>query len=150
MAKPWWRDPRLHCTLMLSVLGLAAARPALAVDLGSVFYTPEQRRLLERRLAGEQPGTGATSAQADAPSNAAVRFSGIVRRSAGPTTAWIGDRELGPGSLPAHVEARLIGDALELTGTGTRHILRAGEQQIVATAPLLGEALESGQKSGSP
>ena len=61
---------------------LAAAPPAKADALGRLFFTPEQRAVLDR-----QRKSGALEKQTEAA--ATLYINGIVRPSRGSTTVWI-------------------------------------------------------------
>ncbi len=97
---------RLLCTL---ILGLGQLAPLHAESLGRLFFTPEQRAMLD--LARR---TQATGAQTDAPTDG-VTLSGIVTRSDGRQTVWINGR-LQPAGVatsrtPASASIRLPGGA---------------------------------------
>jgi hypothetical protein len=90
------RIPVLAATLLAAQL---AGLPALAADVGRLFYTPAQRAQLEAartRPAGAPQPAASTPAAAPAP----VRFDGVVVRSDGPGTRWVNGRaEVGSGSV---------------------------------------------------
>jgi hypothetical protein len=90
------RVPRLAAALLAAQL---AGLPALAADVGRLFYTPAQRAQLEAaraRPAGAPQAAASTPAAAPAP----VRFDGVVVRSDGPGTRWVNGRaEVGSGSV---------------------------------------------------
>ena len=138
---------RLWNSLLTGALLTAAlASPAVAAEHGRVFYSAEERRALEARVAEmaqsspTNDGTGQESVAQDA---AVVHFNGVVRRSQGPDTAWIDGRLLGPDVVPANMRARLIGERLELTGPDSRRLLKPGERDTIVTAPNLDAANKS-------
>jgi hypothetical protein len=65
-------------------LVLALSAPAAAIELGTLFHTPEERARLDRLRRGEPLGT-AQPAHAGAP----PALTGYVQRSDGRTTVWI-------------------------------------------------------------
>ena len=98
--------------LAVALALVATARPVLASGLGRLFFTPEQRRQLDRQREGErQP-------RAD---SATLLIDGVVRRSDGATTVWINgvpQRERLPGIRilpsaqdPSRVTLGIEGDA---------------------------------------
>lgn len=85
--------------LMLLACDSGLAAP---VDLGRLFYTPEQRAQLEaaRIRSGVAPAAHGTVGAPDRAS-AAVRFDGLVIRSDGKTTSWVdGKPQPGPSAVP--------------------------------------------------
>jgi len=66
-------------TILIS-LALTIATPAYAEELGRLFFTPEQRALLER---GQQPDTGKPD-KIDS-----LTVNGIVQKHGGERTVWI-------------------------------------------------------------
>ncbi|MEZ5658841.1 MAG: hypothetical protein R3E83_09985 [Burkholderiaceae bacterium] len=130
--------------LVLATVTLAA-RVGVAAELGAIFYTPQERRALEAQLAGVTQSPDQDGGQGQAQATAMIHFNGLIRRSSGPTTAWVDGRHLGPGAIPAHTTARLVGNSLELTRNGSRKVLRPGERETMSVAPVA-EAAESDSK----
>lgn len=70
----------LSLKIYLCALGLTASTLAHAEQLGRLFFTPEQRALLER---GQQPDTGK-------PENiGSIAVGGVVQKHGGERTVWI-------------------------------------------------------------
>lgn len=92
---------RLPALLAAATL-LAAAAPARAADeLGRLFFTPEQRAVLDARRKARTP---------DKPMAAAVsptlRLDGYVKRSSGRSTVWVNGESLeDKGHIPASTDA---------------------------------------------
>jgi hypothetical protein len=122
----------------LAIGFLCRSQPVPAAELGLVFYTPEQRRALEKQLAeaGERSSEVGQNGERSAPVGPrVVHFNGVVRRSGGPGAAWLDGRRLGPDSVPANVRARLIGERLELTSPDSRRVLRPGDRETLVAVP---------------
>jgi hypothetical protein len=77
---------------------LVAAAPAMAQDLGRLFFTPEQRAALDARRKARVPDKPMTTVVA----SPTTRVDGFVQRSGGPSTVWVNGEALpeGPGELP--------------------------------------------------
>jgi len=90
---------------------------AQAEPLGRLFFTPEQRAILEHH---RQQG----SAHFD--QEASYTLNGEVRRSAGPNTRWLNGQAQNANSAPSGI----IGDTYH-PATGTRDSLLGGGQLIV-------------------
>jgi hypothetical protein len=69
----------------------AAAAPALAQDLGRLFFTEEQRAALDARRRSRTPDKPVAPAVA----SPTTRVDGYVRRSGGPSTVWVNGESLG-------------------------------------------------------
>lgn len=77
----------MRARIPVLVLLAACSAPGFADELGRLFFTPEQRALLE--LARRTQGSGAP---ADADGAGGVTLSGIVTRSDGRQTLWVNGR----------------------------------------------------------
>jgi hypothetical protein len=77
---------------------LLAAAPAMAQDLGRLFFTPEQRAALDARRKARVPDKPMATVVA----SPTTRVDGFVQRSGGPSTVWVNGEALpeGPGELP--------------------------------------------------
>ena len=64
----------------LCIVAITVATPAGAQELGRLFFTPEQRKLLDYNYAQEAPSGNY---------NNALMLNGIVQRRGGKRTAWI-------------------------------------------------------------
>lgn len=105
--------------LSTALLGLSMLHPPLrAEELGRLFFTPEQRALLD--LARR---TQATAAQTEAPSDG-VTLSGIVTRSDGRQTVWINGRPQPAGVATGRSPASA---SIPLPGGGGQVRLRVGQ-----------------------
>lgn len=112
-----------------SLLGLAA--PANPEPLGRLFFSPDERAVLDRqRQGGVGAGTAAT---------AQITLNGVVRRSSGKTTAWINQAPqhenenrqgvaLGPAARPPGVPL--------LLSSGRQVNLKAGQTFDTATGRI--------------
>jgi hypothetical protein len=80
-------NPDRLLRVTLAWVGLAASialpMPAAADDLGRLFFTPQERRELDRRRANNLVGEDAPVAES------LVTVNGRVTRSSGRTTTWI-------------------------------------------------------------
>lgn len=70
----------------LAFLLLAAANAANAEQLGRLFFTPQQRVLLER---GQQPDIGKPENSGNTDSIDSLTINGIVQKHGGERTVWI-------------------------------------------------------------
>ena len=77
---------------------LLAAAPAMAQELGRLFFTPEQRAALDARRKARVPDKPSATVVA----SPTTRVDGFVQRSGGPSTVWVNGEALpeGPGELP--------------------------------------------------
>ncbi|QJR16397.1 hypothetical protein [Usitatibacter palustris] len=69
----------------LFVLALAAAAPAAALEIGTLFHTPEERQKLDRMRRGEPERT--TTAPMER--TTVPQITGYVQRSDGKNTLWL-------------------------------------------------------------
>lgn len=116
-----------------SILLLAAvASPARAQSepLGRLFFTPEQRTILDRqRRIGIQPGVTA------AEEGASYTVNGIVKRSSGSQTTWVNGTPLdGAVRLDSHGTPIRAGETVR-ADTGEREDVLNGGRIIVEPAP---------------
>ena len=77
---------------------LLAAAPAMAQELGRLFFTPEQRAALDARRKARVPDKPSATVVA----SPTTRVDGFVQRSGGPSTVWVNGEALpeGSGDLP--------------------------------------------------
>jgi hypothetical protein len=92
--------------LLCHVCGALAAEP-----LGRLFFTPDERARLDvlRRQPAPRP-TAEAAPQDSAPPPVTVRYSGMVRRSDGRSTAWINDRPVNDAGDATGARARVDAD----------------------------------------
>ncbi len=83
--------------LVLLALVLAAT-PAVAQEVGRLFFTPEQRAALDARRKARVPDKPSATVVA----SPTTRVDGFVQRSGGPSTVWVNGEPLpeGTGDLP--------------------------------------------------
>ncbi len=83
--------------LLLLALVLAAT-PAVAQEVGRLFFTPEQRAALDARRKARVPDKPSATVVA----SPTTRVDGFVQRSGGPSTVWVNGEPLpeGSGDLP--------------------------------------------------
>lgn len=83
--------------LVLLALVLAAT-PAVAQEVGRLFFTPEQRAALDARRKARVPDKPSATVVA----SPTTRVDGFVQRSGGPSTVWVNGEPLpeGSGDLP--------------------------------------------------
>ena len=79
-----------------AALLLGAVNCAGAESLGRLFFSPDERAVLEQARQGVRPGSGPVSAAEQ------ITLDGIVRRSSGKSTTWI-------NGLPQHEEGKTHG-----------------------------------------
>ncbi|HEX8988718.1 MAG TPA: hypothetical protein VF816_12235 [Rhodocyclaceae bacterium] len=96
--------------VLLALLASGTAASAAAQGLGRLFFTPEQRRLLDA-------GRDQDDAQ---PSAAVLRFDGFARRGSGEPAVWMNGRLL--PAAPAGSSPLNVGEAADLA-SGERHDL---------------------------
>ncbi len=119
----------------LAALGVASSitlsPPAVADDLGRLFFTPQQRQELDRRRAsniGDAPAPAVESL---------VTVNGQVTRSSGKTTTWINgvahdDTYHGRDPARVGVQGRSvkIGETLDRSRGTVKNPLQGGEIRI--------------------
>jgi hypothetical protein len=89
------RRPSL-CLLLL-VCVLLPAKAALAEDLGRLFFTPEQRHMLDARRKARTPDRAAATVNA----SPTMRLDGYVKRSGGRSTVWVNGESVDDSAPPA-------------------------------------------------
>jgi len=106
-------------SLVAALLAVLAV-PSQSQDLGRLFFTPEQRAELDARRKARVPDRPAAAV-----ASPTTRLDGYVKRSGGPSTAWVNGEPLpaGPG------EAVRIGPTVSvpLSEGGRRAALKPGE-----------------------
>ena len=114
--------------LFLGAALTCAAWTCAAQEVGRLFFTPEQRAAMDARRKARVPDKPAAAAVAASPT---TRVDGYVRRSQGPTTAFVNGESVPVGAQadsPQIVRER--GDArvsIPFGESGSRHALRPGE-----------------------
>lgn len=108
MRRKWW--------IILASLGLVPVPPAGADELGRLFFTPEQRALLD--LARRTHTAAASGERTDG-----VALNGIVSRSDGRQTVWVNGRPV----TAAEVRLRDPATAVILLPGGGPVRLRVGQ-----------------------
>ena len=94
--------------------------------MGTLVYSPEQRRAMELARSGRSspgdavPGTDAGSAQQAAAASPTIRLDGIVTRERGKGTAWVNSEPVAQGT---HSSTRIVGTEAVVDG----HRLRVGQ-----------------------
>lgn len=103
----------------------ATSCTAGAQSLGRLFYSEAERAQLEQQRGKVVP-------QASAPRTlGAVRYDGVVMRSAGPVTWFVNGNAVPPQDLP-FLSARAAGTALQLQGSDGGIVrLRPGEHAVL-------------------
>jgi hypothetical protein len=81
--------------LILAAALAASAAPCASEELGRLFFTPEQRGMLDARRKARVPDKPAAAAEA-APT---MRLDGYVKRSRGRSTVWVNSEALDEGAL---------------------------------------------------
>lgn len=118
----------------LSALFLSASGATCAQPLGRLFYSDDERALLEQKRT-------LPVAEAVPSTVGAIRHDGLVTRSQGRPVWFVNGRATEAGAL-SRLPARARGSVLELPGSDGRAVrLRPGEQ---ATVDESGQATPSG------
>ncbi len=120
---------RAPAAFVLALVALVAA-PVAADELGRLFFTPEQRSLLDL---ARRTQTAAPSAGED---GAGVTLSGIVVRSDGRQTVWINGRAQSAAVASPRAPATAV---ISLPGAGGGVRLRVGQ----TLDPLTGRVEEA-------
>ena len=96
--------------------------PALADELGRLFFTPEQRAELDARRRARVPDRPAAAVVA----SPTTKLNGYVKRSTGPSTVWVNGEPLpaGPGE-PARIGPKV---SIPVGEGGRRATLKPGEE----------------------
>jgi hypothetical protein len=103
----------------------ATSRAAAAQSLGRLFYSEAERVQLEQQRGTVVPQTSASRTLG------AIRYDGVVTRSAGPVTWFVNGNAVPPQDLPS-LSARAAGTALQLQGSdGSTVRLRPGEHAVL-------------------
>ncbi len=132
--------------LLAALLGVASAR---AQELGRLFFTPEQRAVLDARRKARVPDKPAATPQVESP---ITRINGAVQRSGGRSTVWVNGEPMaqdapatgaqaapsveGPGrvSLPAGESAQRydlrVGESLDRGSGEVRDLIGDGEIRV--------------------
>jgi hypothetical protein len=82
---------------LIFACALAPADAVLAEDLGRLFFTPEQRRVLDARRKARTPDRPAAGLNA----SPTMRLDGYVKRSGGRSTVWVNGESADDSSPPA-------------------------------------------------
>lgn len=111
-----------------ALLCLLATPPAMAEALGRIFYSSEERLLLERNALAE---THAEHTGRPGASTTDIRFNGVMRMRNGRTNAWVNgialDSRAGKSPASTGLQIELRGERLLVRQNGNRQVLRAGE-----------------------
>lgn len=113
-------------------LALIFPSPARPSALGRLFFTPEQRAVLDvRRDLGFQPGNQ------DATGEQQITVNGQVRRSSGRHTTWInGHPRSEREPLPMGLARLKAGETLHLNHNRRTDLLQGGQLIISRSPPL--------------
>ena len=121
--------------LLALLLALLPAGPAVAQELGRLFFTPEQRAALNARRAARLPDKPA--AVAESPT---TRVDGYVKRSSGKSTVWVDGEAMPDGLQLEGLRVQRGNDPTRVTVTigedGRRIVLRVGETIDRATGEV--------------
>jgi hypothetical protein len=124
---------RIALAALALAASLATAPSVLADDLGRLFFTPQERRDLDRRRAA---GGGAERDEAT-PAESLVTVNGRVTRSGGKTTTWVNgvphdDAYRGRDPARAAVQGRSlkVGETLDRSRGAVTDPLQGGEIRI--------------------
>ena len=86
----------------LAVAGMSVATPAVAEELGRLFFTPEQRSTLDARRKARIPDKPAALA-VESP---VTRVDGFVSRGGGKSTVWVNGEAVPDGTNPEGLKVR--------------------------------------------
>jgi hypothetical protein len=125
---------------LCAAVSIALPRPALADELGRLFFTPQERQELDRRRASNVADTEAPVVES------LVTVNGQVTRSSGKTTTWINGvahDDTYRGSDPALVPVQRggapipvkVGQTLDRSRGAVKDELGGGEIRIHRSAP---------------
>lgn len=129
--------------IVFSCLAILVAWPAHAEIPGRLFFTPEQRAMLDS--ARRQNIQQTTEEQATL--GGGVTFNGVVRRSDGRATLWINNRAVtGPEAASRFGAAQGGEPVLRLPYPGQSVGLRVGQ----SLDPVTGKAVEGYQERPKP
>lgn len=114
----------LFCTLLCSLM----PSTVLAEALGRIFYSSEERQLLER---ADQTVTQQAPGEQNSSQTTSVRFNGVMKVRNGRTNAWVNGAALDSpaGNLPLSdgLQIELRGEHLLVRHHGNQQLLRAGD-----------------------
>ena len=133
--------PKLNANirqLIILCLALLAVHPASAEISGRLFFTPEQRAMLDN--ARRQNIQQATEEQAA--TSGGMAFNGVVQRSDGRTTVWVNSRPVSGADTANRLGSAKNGSAvLKMPYPGKAVDLKVGQR----LDPVTGKAVESYQ-----
>ena len=117
---------------LCAAASMALPAPALADDLGRLFFTPQERQELDRRRASNIADRG----EAPAPESL-VTVNGRVTRSGGKTTTWINGvaqddtyRSRDPAQIGLQGRSVKVGETLDRSRGAVTDPLQGGEIRI--------------------
>lgn len=117
-------SPCAHTALRVLALMIASAT-AIAIEpeqkpIGRLFFTPEQRGVLDQQTRTDTP--------AGEPQANALRFDGKVLGSNGQNTYWLnGKPQTSPEGIPAQLQ---VGEAVDVSSGNKRPLLDDGALRI--------------------
>jgi len=112
----------------LSLLLCAATAAAGAAELGRLFFTPEQRALLER---GQQPDSGEPGGTGKPGSSDTLTIDGIVQKHGGERTVWINGVPQPAGKSDEHAPDSV---PVAIPGQAQPARVKVGQKVIVGPA----------------
>jgi hypothetical protein len=124
------------CAALGTVVSIALPAPALADDLGRLFFTPQERQELDRRRASNVVERSETPPPAQSP----VTVNGRVTRSGGKTTTWINGvahddtyRSRDPARIGVRGRSVKVGETLDPSRGAVTDPLQGGEIRVNPT-----------------
>lgn len=118
--------PNLPFAIMLAVCAI----PSHAQSLGRLFFTPEQRAMLDIARQHDQPVTTAEEGEQQ-PQRQNITVNGMVRRSDGQVTVWVNNKAQQPnqpqGIQVIHDKTNPAGVNLKLPFAGDQVKLKIGQ-----------------------
>ncbi|MGH8681128.1 MAG: hypothetical protein ACREVP_06425 [Burkholderiales bacterium] len=125
------RVARSALTALCTAASLALPVPALADDLGRLFFTPQERQELDRRRASNIVDREAPAVES------LVTVNGQVTRSGGKTTTWINGvahddtyRGRDPARVGVQGRSVKVGETLDRSRGAVTDPLQGGEIRI--------------------
>jgi hypothetical protein len=126
------RVARSACAALCAAAAITGPVPALADDLGRLFFTPQERQELDRRRASNVVDRGEAPAV-----ESLVTVNGQVTRSGGKTTTWINGvahddtyRSRDPARIGVQGRSVKVGETLDRSRGAVTDPLQGGEIRI--------------------
>ena len=137
MSNRWNSDRPAHVArsafaALCAAASITVSAPALADDLGRLFFTPQERQELDRRRASNSVDRGEAPAV-----ESLVTVNGQVTRSGGKTTTWINGvahddtyRSRDPARVGVQGRSVKVGETLDRSRGAVTDPLQGGEIRI--------------------